>query len=132
MKSIRQMAAVMALLAISAVAAMAAVTVVSTLPAHHADGVDPAISSIKVRFSAPVNTGGWSFYNTQYGEEIPGTGDPVFEEGGLVCRWPVALKPSTTYSVSINNAKGGFFRSAADTNIRVTPYVITFTTAASS
>jgi len=117
--------ALLLLLALSA-CACAQVTVVSSSPAAGAKDVDPSIAQLRVQFSAPVSTGGWSFVNTQYGEPVESTGKPVFSENNTVCTLPITLKPGITYSVSINSSKFQNFKSAD--GVPVTPYLIGFTT----
>lgn len=115
------------LLAVST-AAFAELKVVGTFPAAGAKEVDPTIAKIRVRFSAPVRTDSYAFCGSSEGEQPKSAGKPVFEEGGLVCVWPVTLRPGVTYSIGINSPDFKGFRSATDMNVSATPYVLTFTT----
>jgi hypothetical protein len=115
------------LLALPAVA-RADLTVVSTAPRSGAQRVDPNLSQIRIRFSAPVRTDRYSVCRTEEGRYPTVTGPLTFEEGGLVCLLPVKLRPGTVYSLSINSEDYRGFCSAADRNVTAVPYLLTFTT----
>jgi hypothetical protein len=119
---------VMAVLLALPAAARADLTVLSTAPRNGAQRVDPSLSEIRVRFSAPVRTDRYSVCRTEEGRYPTVTGPLTFEEGGLVCVLPVKLQPGTTYSLSINSDEYRGFSSAADPKITATPYLMTFTT----
>lgn len=109
-------------------AARAELTVVSTTPRNGAHGVDPSLSQIRIRFSAPVRTDRYSACRTEEGRYPQVTGPLTFEEGGLVCLLPVKLQPGTTYSLSINSEDYRGFCSAENRSVTVVPYLVTFTT----
>lgn len=106
----------------------AEVTVLSTFPANGAKDIDPLTPSIRVRFSGPVSSNGWSFLASDLGKELPTSGYPSFLEGNTVCEQPVNLEPNATYAVSINGEKEKDFKSAKNPDYAVTPCVLVFTT----
>lgn len=108
----------------------AEVTVVSTFPQAGASDVDPSITAVKIRFSGPVRTDGWSLVSTGFGEELPTSDQPSFSEGNVLCTVPVKLKPNTKYAVSINSERFNSFRNAKNPDVPAKPYLLTFTTAA--
>ncbi len=107
--------------------AQAEVKIADTFPVTGARSVDPKTKRILLRFNAPVRTDGHSFLDYS-GEEVNMTSEPVFREGGLVCDLPVALRPGITYDIWINPPFTQGLWSAADPNVPVTPYILTFTT----
>lgn len=108
----------------------AEVTVVSTFPQAGATDVASSTREVKVRFSGPVNTTGWSLVTTDFGAELPVEDRPSFSEGNVLCTIPVKLKPNTKYAVSINSDRFNNFRNAKNPEVPVKPYLLVFTTAA--
>jgi len=105
----------------------APVRVIATDPPNGGKAVPLTLKVLRVRFSAPVQSG-YSFTDSDQGQNIEGAGKPYFEEGNTVCVVPIKLRPGVTYAVGINNQRFQNFRSAA-TGEPVTPYLLRFTTA---
>ena len=102
-------------------------TVIKTVPPDGAKNVDPILTEIKIIFSAPVKMNSWSFVKTNRGE-FPETIDQPYFPDNRTCVLPVLLEAQRTYSIGINSATRRGFKSAANENVTVEPYILTFTT----
>ena len=107
------------------------IIVTHTTPVDGDTDVDPTITEIVVKFSAPVKQDSYAFIIMDQGEfpEVPD--DPYFPDN-RTCVLPVDLAPNTTYSLGINSERYMDFKSATDERVTVTPYVLTFTTGGAS
>ncbi|MBU1273976.1 MAG: Ig-like domain-containing protein [Proteobacteria bacterium] len=102
--------------------------VASTTPANRAQGVDPSLAYVEVRFNEDMLTGRWSWVtNPKLGAFPVVAGKSIFVDP-RTCRLPVKLGPGTTYAVGINTEGYGNFRSKADPDTPCAPYQIIFTT----
>ncbi len=110
------------------VPAWAEVTVIRTDPQTGSQAVDPNLTQLRIYFSEPVRTTGYSVVRSSLGRFPEITTQPSFEDGGKACVLSVKLAPGTVYSLGINSATHRNFRSAADPDESVTPYVLAFTT----
>lgn len=80
----------------------AAPRVESVTPASGAIDVQPGVSEIKVRFSEPMATDGWSVVGG--GPHFPADAGPLHWEDEQTFVWPVRLRADWDYTVSFNHA----------------------------
>ncbi len=83
--------------------------VISVTPAVGAEGVDPGLTEIHVKFDMPMSRDGYSFVGG--GPHFPSPTDTARWVDAFECALPVKLKPNWEYEFSINNAKFKNFRS---------------------
>lgn len=107
--------------------ATAPLVVVRTEPVAGADGVDPALTEIKVTFSKMMQEGSWS-WSTWGDENFPEmVGRPKYLADGRTCVLTVKLQPGKFYATWLNSEK---FRNFKDVGGRpAVPYLLTFRTA---
>ena len=100
--------------------------VVKTVPEAGADGVNPKLTEIKVKFSKDMQDGGWS-WATLSKESFPNMdGKPRFLSDKRTCVLPVKLEPGKTYAMWVNSEKFDNFK---DTEGRpAVPYLLVFRT----
>ena len=131
MKRLRLSRILTGVLLLSVCATAAELRVAETRPANGAKGVPCSLDAITITFSGPVKMNSWSFVTMDDGVFPEVSGNPHFPDN-TACVLPVALEPGVTYSVGINSATKTGFKSADDAEVPVTPYVLTFATAAAT
>jgi RNA polymerase sigma-70 factor (ECF subfamily) len=103
--------------------------VVKTFPVAGAQGVDPALTEIRVTYSKAMQDGSWS-WSTWGQENFPETAGKIrYLSDGRTCVLPVKLQPGKFYASWLNSDK---FKNFKDKDGRpAVPYLLTFRTAAS-
>jgi len=100
--------------------------VVKTVPESGANGVDPATTSIRVKFSKPMQDGSWSWSTAGKDTNPETTGKPKYEKDKRTCVLPVKLQPGKTYAFWLNSQK---FRNFKDADGQpAVPYLLIFKT----
>jgi len=103
--------------------------VVKTIPEAGTDGVDPAVTEIKVTYSKDMTDGSWS-WSTWGKDTFPEmTGKPHYLDDKRTCVLPVKLQPGRTYAIWLNSNNFGNFKDASGKS--AVPYLLIFKTAAS-
>jgi RNA polymerase sigma-70 factor (ECF subfamily) len=104
--------------------------VVKTIPEAGTDGVDSAVTEIKVTYSKDMTDGSWS-WSTWGKDTFPEmTGKPHYLDDKRTCVLPVKLQPGRTYAIWLNSNNFGNFKDASGKS--AVPYLLIFKTAASS
>jgi tRNA A-37 threonylcarbamoyl transferase component Bud32 len=100
--------------------------VVETSPVSGAVDVDPGLSELRVKFSTPMQDGGWSWVKLDNETFPPTTGNPRFLPDRQSCVLPVKLQPGKLYAVWINYGTATNFQDAAGK--AALPYLLIFET----
>jgi hypothetical protein len=101
--------------------------VMATFPAQGALVDAAQVTVIRVAFSSPVLTNGYSLVSDPTRGVFPQVTGKVVFESDTVCLLPVRLKPGVTYAVGVNWGKFRNFRGAA-AGRPCQPYMLVFTT----
>lgn len=100
--------------------------VVKTTPEAGADGVDPKLTEVTVRFSKDMQDGNWS-WAIHSPESFPKlAGKPKYLADKRTCVLPVTLEPGKTYAIWVNSSKLGNFKDADGRS--AVPYLLVFQT----
>lgn len=106
--------------------AVAPPVVVRTVPESGTDGVDPALTEIKVTYSKDMMDKTWT-WSTWGQDTFPDlTGKPHYLPDNRTCVLPVKLKPNKTYAIWLNSNNFGNFKDAK--GISAVPYLLIFKT----
>ena len=100
--------------------------VVKSFPEAGADGVDPAMTEIKVVFSKVMMTDSFSWSTASKDSFPETTGKPSYQDDKRTCVLPVHFKPGTTYAIWLNSNNFHNFQDASGTP--AVPYLLVFKT----
>lgn len=101
--------------------------VMATFPAQGSTVDALQVTTIRVAFSAPVKTTGYSFVTDPTRGAFPTVVGKAVFESDTSCVLPVRLKPGTVYAVGINWGKFRNFQGSADGQ-PCQPYMLIFRT----
>jgi RNA polymerase sigma-70 factor (ECF subfamily) len=100
--------------------------VVKTVPESGKDGVDPAITDIKVTYSKDMMDHTWSWSTWGEGTFPQTTGKPHYQVDNRTCVLPVRLGPGKTYAIWLNSDNFRNFKDSKGNS--AVPYLLIFRT----
>ena len=100
--------------------------VVATIPRAGEAMVDPGLKEIRIEFSKPMRTNGWSLVMQDKASFPKISGKLGFENGGLTFGAQVKLKPGKEYVIWINSGRYQNFRDQQGRP--AVPYLLSFRT----
>ncbi|MGL4553256.1 MAG: Ig-like domain-containing protein [Gemmataceae bacterium] len=100
--------------------------VAKTVPAAGADGVDPAVTEIRVTFSKDMADDTWSWSTVSKDSFPKMAGKPKYLADKRTCVLPVKLEPGKTYAIWVNSEKFVGFKDADGRS--AVPYLLVFRT----
>lgn len=100
--------------------------VVKAIPEAGTDGVDPALTEIKVTYSKDMMDHSWSLSTWGTDTFPPTTGKPHYLPDKRTCVLPVHLKSGKMYAIWLNSGNFGNFKDTAGNS--AVPYLLVFET----
>ena len=100
--------------------------VVRTVPESGSAGVDPALTELRVTFSAPMRDESWAWVICSEDTFPQKTAEPRYLADGRTCVLPVKLKPGKVYAIWLNNEKFEDFKDRNGNS--AVPYLLIFET----